>query len=97
MISEFKRRVIFFYNQRDIDKGYIIAKNRHGIEESYPLLTFSAVCVNSLDYESLYMISSDIGQFKKECKQHVDNCCCLINYNTGVISSDRPSQVKEFL
>jgi len=96
MISEFERRVIYFYNQRDIDKGYIIAKNRHGIEESFPLLTFSAVCVNSSDYESLYMLSQDIGQYKKECKQQIDNCCCFVNHNHIHLSSEAPQPLKEF-
>lgn len=28
-----------FYNQSDINKGFIVTKNRHGIEESFPLLS----------------------------------------------------------
>ena len=97
MISEFKRKVIYFYNQRDIDKGYIVAKNRHGIEESFPLLSFSAVCVNSTDYHSLYTLSQDTGHYKKECKQKADSCCCFVNLNRVHASSEVSTPVKEFL
>lgn len=74
MINEFDKSIIYFYNQNDIDKGFIIAKNRHGIEESFPLLTVSIVGVDSCSYPSSYALSEDIGRLKKECKQLAGSC-----------------------
>ena len=79
LVKKFEEKVIFFYNQKDMDNGYIVAKNRHGIKESYPLLTFSSVCIKSEDYKTLYSLSQDIGRFKKECKQIPGNCSCIAN------------------
>ncbi len=96
IITEFDQKIIYFYNQNDINKGYITAKNRHGIEESFPLLTFSAVCVDSTHYHSLYMLSEDIGRLKKECKQEIGSCCCLVNLNQTPPSISTTIPLKEF-
>jgi hypothetical protein len=79
LIEEFDKSIVYFYNQNDIDKGYIIAKNRHGVEESFPLLTVSIVCVDSKEYKSSYELSEDIGRLKKECKQQAGSFCNICN------------------
>jgi diguanylate cyclase (GGDEF)-like protein len=49
IISVVDKSVLSYYNQDDIDKGYIKTKNRYGIEENFPLLSVSIVGTSSLN------------------------------------------------
>ncbi len=69
VIDKFDKSLSDFYNQSDMDKGFIITKNRHGIEESYPLLSISIAGVESYKYKSIYDLTESIGEIKKRCKE----------------------------
>jgi diguanylate cyclase (GGDEF)-like protein len=69
IIKDMDNAVLSFYNQNDIDKGYIVTKNRYGIEESFPLLTISIVGVSSLEHRSVRDLSEYMAGLKKVCKQ----------------------------
>lgn len=65
---DFDGMVRDFYNPNDLKKGYITCKNRHGIEENFPLMSISIVVVNSKNYRNLHNLSEEIANLKNECK-----------------------------
>ncbi|MDI2589532.1 GGDEF domain-containing protein [Psychrobacillus sp. NEAU-3TGS] len=69
IIEEFDKSVEQFYHTQDFLKGYIMSKNRHGIEESFPLLTISIAGVSNKNTQSIYELSELASQIKKQCKQ----------------------------
>ncbi|MFB0919737.1 MAG: bifunctional diguanylate cyclase/phosphodiesterase [Oscillospiraceae bacterium] len=69
MIDEFDKSVLDFYNKNDLDKGYITTKNRHGIEEDFPILSVSIAGVSSRRYHTVFSLSEDMARLKKLCKQ----------------------------
>ncbi len=69
VIDEFDRSILSFYNQDDINKGFIISRNRYGIEESFPLLSISIAGVASKNYASIFDLSEHVGKVKKDCKE----------------------------
>jgi GGDEF domain-containing protein len=69
IIDEFDRSILSFYNQDDIDKGFIISRNRYGIEESFPLLSLSIAGVASKNYTSIFELAEHVGKIKKDCKE----------------------------
>lgn len=70
IINEFERSTISFYNQNDLNKGYITTKNRHGVEEDFPLLSISIVGVSNKAYQTVDKMTEDMAGLKKICKQH---------------------------
>jgi len=48
--KQFESEVLKFYNETDIQNGYITTTNRHGIVEIFPLVTVTFVVVNNKDY-----------------------------------------------
>jgi len=68
IILEFDRLSLSFYNENDLEKGYITTKNRHGIEEDFPLLSIS-IAVSSSNHETPYKLSENMARLKKLCKQ----------------------------
>lgn len=70
IISDIDKAVLSYYNQDDIDKGYIKTKNRYGIEENFPLLSVSIVGTSSLEYSSVDALSEHMAEMKNICKQN---------------------------
>lgn len=71
IIKDFDHSIEQFYNQDHLQKGCIIAKNRYGIEECFPLLSISVVAVSNHKYQSIFDLSEDMAKMKKLCKQKV--------------------------
>jgi len=69
IISDFSSALPKFYNQNDLNRGFITTKNRHGVEEDFPLLSIAIACVSSKTYQTVYQLSEDITHLKKACKQ----------------------------
>ncbi|SES07946.1 bifunctional diguanylate cyclase/phosphodiesterase [Psychrobacillus sp. OK032] len=69
IIQQFDKSVEQFYHAQDFLKGHIISKNRHGIEESFPLLTISIAGVSNKNTQTIYELSELASQLKKQCKQ----------------------------
>ena len=67
--ADFDESIALFYNQDDIDKGYIVAKNRYGIDECFPLLSIAIVGTSSERYRTIFDLSEDMAKLKKNCKQ----------------------------
>jgi EAL domain-containing protein (putative c-di-GMP-specific phosphodiesterase class I)/GGDEF domain-containing protein len=69
IIADVDQSVALFYNQNDINRGYIITKNRHGKEEKFPLLTVSIAGAPSDKFPTIYALSENIAALKAMCKQ----------------------------
>ncbi|MEI6100219.1 MAG: bifunctional diguanylate cyclase/phosphodiesterase [Eubacteriales bacterium] len=69
IISQFDSSTTHFYSTEDLEKGFILSKNRHGVEESYPLMSISIAGVLSPRFNNIYEISETASMIKKKCKQ----------------------------
>lgn len=60
-----------FYKKEDAGNGYIIAKNRHGFEEQYQLVSLSIAGISTMrkSYPNVFCISEEASRIRKECKQ----------------------------
>ena len=69
IIEDFDEAVIDYYSNNDLDRGYITTKNRHGIEEDFPILSISITAVSNTKYQTIFSLSEDMAKLKKICKQ----------------------------
>ena len=69
VIREFDEMVPQVYNEKDAVKGFITAKNRHGVEESYPLMSLSIAGITNKDFKNIYELSEKASQLKRICRQ----------------------------
>ena len=67
--NKFNLEVKKFYNKEDIKKGYIIAKDRFGIERKFNFLTVSIFIVEITKKISKNNFDNIIGTLKKEAKK----------------------------
>jgi diguanylate cyclase (GGDEF)-like protein len=76
LIELFDNRILDFYTERDKIKGYIIAKNRHGVEEKYPLISLSIAVVKNQAgrFKSTAALAETAGGVKKRCKVIWKSC-----------------------
>lgn len=69
VIKQFDASIQHFYHERDIAKGYIISKNRHGENERFPLLSISIAGINNDHFQSTFELAEKASDLKKRCKQ----------------------------
>jgi diguanylate cyclase (GGDEF)-like protein len=69
IIEEFDESILFFYKQGDIKRGYIVTKDREGMEKNFPLMSISVVATSNDKYKSLDELSDSVTTLKKICKQ----------------------------
>lgn len=71
IIKQFEMDVLAFYNETDMNNGYIIATNRHGMVEKFPLITLTVVVVNNRSqiYNSALEISAALAGLKIKAKK----------------------------
>jgi len=69
IIKEFDSLIQSYYNQDDINKGFISTKNRYGTEEDFPLLSLSIVVVYNQDFDNIYDLGEKAGKLKRKCKE----------------------------
>lgn len=69
VIIDFDRAILRFYSRFDLDRGYITTKNRHGLEENFPLLSISIAVVSNKKYKTIFKLSESMAKLKKQCKQ----------------------------
>lgn len=76
IISCFDSRITEFYGDDDRNKGYITVKNRHGVEENYPLIGLSIAVVtnNCHSYATPAALGEAAGRLKKRCKLSWKSC-----------------------
>lgn len=78
-IAEFDASVKEYYNKIDQAAGHIMAKNRHGEWERFPIISLSiAVATNRRHrFRNLAEIGEVAGQLKKQCKLDWRSCYVL--------------------
>lgn len=82
LIERFDSRIQSLYNEADRKQGHIVARNRHGAEEVFPLMSISIAVVVSK--QQCFCTPSDIAEkaaaIKKKCKMVWHSCylteCC---------------------
>jgi diguanylate cyclase (GGDEF)-like protein len=70
IIAEFDKFAVDFYNEEDVERGYVEVANRRGIIEQFPLTTISIAVleVDSKIYKSTLEIGEVAGQIKHQAK-----------------------------
>jgi len=69
IIEQFNKSIEHYYYAYDFIKGYIVSKNRHGVEEQFPLLTISIAGLTNRGCQTIYELSENATKVKKHCKQ----------------------------
>lgn len=79
IITAFDRGISDFYSSEDLQRKYIVAKNRRGLEEQFGIATISVAGVSnrSRSFKDIYELSEFAGKVKKKCKQVWSSCYCL--------------------
>lgn len=77
VIEKFTCKMTSLYRDKDVENGYIVSKNRHGMTEAFPLASLSVAGVTNRQkaYQNVDDFSKDIAKIKKKCKQQVGNYC----------------------
>jgi len=67
IIEQFELEVIYFYNEIDIQNGYITTANRHGEKEQFPLITLTCVVVNNQTqiHKNVFQLTERLAVLKK--------------------------------
>ena len=70
IIIEFDKYAVDFYNEIDVERGYVEVANRRGIIEQFPLTTISIAVleVDSKIYKTTLEIGEVAGQIKHQAK-----------------------------
>lgn len=76
LICEFDERVKDYCSEEDQLRGYIVTKNRHGVEEKFPLVSLSIAVVTGKHrrYKSSEEIAEAAVHVKKRCKMIWQSC-----------------------
>nr|WP_319488765.1 bifunctional diguanylate cyclase/phosphodiesterase [uncultured Caproiciproducens sp.] len=80
IIHDFDRNVLQYYNPRDIQNGYIIAENRRGEIEKFPLISLSIAGVSNRtrSFANMLDLTEELAKIKKKTKQQSGSFCCLV-------------------
>lgn len=71
VIDQFTNRVTSLYHKEDIERGYIVSKNRRGLTEEFPIASLSVAGISNRtkSYHNMDSFSADIAELKKKCKR----------------------------
>ncbi len=71
IINEFDKYAVDYYNEVDVERGYVEVANRRGIIEQFPLTTISIAVleVDSKIYKTTLEIGEVAGQIKHKAKE----------------------------
>jgi hypothetical protein len=71
--------VLQYYNPRDIQNGYILAENRRGEPEKFPLISLSVAGVSNRTrrFGTMQELTEELAKIKKKTKQQCGSSCCL--------------------
>ena len=69
--KKFRKSIEPLYNKQDLERGYIISKNRNGFTQIFPIFSLSIAVVTNRDFNpsSIEELSSRIAEIKKKTKQ----------------------------
>lgn len=79
IIDYFDVRIKGFYTEEDQKIGSIIAKNRHGVEENFPIVSLSIAVVTNMGrkFKNPTDLAEAAGIVKKKCKLVWRSCYCI--------------------
>ncbi|MBW7572186.1 GGDEF domain-containing protein [Caproiciproducens faecalis] len=79
IIHDFDKNVLQYYNPRDIANGYILAENRRGEPEKFPLISLSVAGVSNRtrSFSTMQELTEELARVKKKTKQQSGSFCCL--------------------
>ncbi|MBU2700683.1 diguanylate cyclase (GGDEF)-like protein [Sporomusaceae bacterium BoRhaA] len=79
IIASFDRQIHAYYGEKDIRQGYILAKNRHGKEERFPIISLSIAVVTNRNsrYFTAHELAESATLLKKKCKLSWQSCYCI--------------------
>ena len=79
IIDYFDMRIRGFYTEEDKKFGYIVAKNRHGLEENFPIISLSIAVLTSMTrkFKSPADLAEAASVVKKKCKLVWQSCYCI--------------------
>jgi len=71
IINQFEQKALKFYNQHDIQNGYISTTNRRGETEQFPLLSITSVVMNNSlqKFCDVFELTEVLAKKKREAKQ----------------------------
>lgn len=79
IIKSFDAKIGHYYSEEDRSKGGIVAKNRHGQDEEFPILSLSIAVVSS--WQRQFATVGELGEaasrIKKKCKLNWHSCYCI--------------------
>ena len=80
IINEFDQQTLQYYNPQDIQNGYIVAEDRHGTIEKFPLISLSIAGVSNKAHQfcNVYELTKQLAKIKKKSKQQNGSCCCWL-------------------
>lgn len=80
IIEDFDSLTLECYDEKDLNNKYIIAQNRHGIVEKFPLVSVSIAGLTnkSWKFASIYALAKESSEIKKRCKQNNGSCYLII-------------------
>ncbi|MDR2692604.1 MAG: GGDEF domain-containing protein [Chitinispirillales bacterium] len=75
IIRRFAAGINSFYRDVDLENGFIISTNRHGVVDSFPIASLSIAGISNKSTGSLHIsaFSKAIAQLKKKCKKQGGN------------------------
>jgi diguanylate cyclase (GGDEF)-like protein len=76
IIVNFDQRILHYYAEEDRQKGCIVAKNRHGRDENFPIMTLSIAVVTNRFHQfgNVSELGEAAGKLKKKCKLDWRSC-----------------------
>jgi diguanylate cyclase (GGDEF)-like protein len=80
VIDSFAQKVLSLYSNNDVERGYIISKNRNGVTENFPIATISigGVTSDGKKYNNTEDFSKDVAKLKKISKKHSGSCYHIV-------------------
>jgi diguanylate cyclase (GGDEF)-like protein len=75
-IERFDQGILSFYTNEDVNKGYIVTKNRKGEEEQYPIMSVSVAGVSNKcrNFNNIHELAEHASSIKKQCKLIWKSC-----------------------
>lgn len=76
IIGSFDDKIAHYYSTDDCARGGIVAKNRHGQDEAFPIMSLSIAVVTSQhhSFNTVYELGEAASQLKKKCKLDWHSC-----------------------
>jgi GGDEF domain-containing protein len=80
IINTFFNLIQPLYSSLDWERGYIMAKDRHGFTDNFPITTLSMAVVTNQErvFTESSALSKAIAEVKKQCKQQRGNAVIIV-------------------